>query len=116
MLSKIARKQKLVERAIARGMFSVAAFVTLSKGEIRETVREVKASVAHEMDDETREDEEIGFKSGLSFDEIKEAKDREESFLLSPEERAQLKRDRLAYRAARESVEGFTLPAPLEFA
>lgn len=104
MIPKNVRKEMIRKRAIAKGLFAVAAFVTLSKGEIREEVQYTRMQYRESMNDETRQDEEIGNTSQLSFDEIKQAKDREENYLLTPEERATLRRDRLAYEAARESV------------
>ncbi len=114
--TKAERKEYIRSRLNATGLFAVAAFLATSNREIRQTFNEVKANASEAMNDEIRDEEKIGFKSGLSFDEIKEAKDHEENYELSEAERAELKRDRLAYKTARESVEGFSLPAPLEFA
>jgi hypothetical protein len=109
MKTKAERKEFIRSRAIALNMVAVAAFLTVSKGEIRETVRETKAKFTESMDDETRDESEIGNKSQLSFDEIKTAKDAEENYLLSPKERAELKRE-LANRR-----ESFALPERMEF-
>jgi hypothetical protein len=102
MLSKTERKLRLMEAAIRRGMFAGAAvFVAVSKGEIRETVKETVAPIAPQMEDDTQDEETANVKSQLTFDEIKSARERETDSLLSPAEKAQLKRELAASRAAR---------------
>lgn len=97
--NKTERKAALIASARRIGLVAVIPFLShASKGEVRQSVRETIAPIAPEMNDSI-EDEDGGFKSGLSFDEIKEAKQKETDVLLSADEKAQLARDLAAHRA-----------------
>ena len=101
-MNKVERFTLIRNLGIARNMVPVIAIavIPVSKGEIRETVVETLSPIAREMNDSVA-DEENATHSQLSFDAIKSARERETDTLLSPAEKAQLKRELAASRAAR---------------
>ena len=94
-MTKAERINKIRARYMVRFGVALAGFIPTARASIRNEAAQITSTARAEMEDETREENEIGWESGLPFDQIAkvEPRDSDRDSILTTAERKKLARE-----------------------